>query len=231
MTGDHPARHTARGVIMTVVFGPVLAVGVIVAASALLSSFIAGWIPSRWGSGSPADWLVGGGVAGDAINYVRFMIGGLLAAGSWAAIRWGFSGGKPDVEQRRKSTAFLADHEKRSVHEFFEHTREADETAIAWVATRSSDTAGVKSGGGFTTPYMSPRGVLFLTNQMLWFCSVNEAARGYHVERIEDASFDVTDKCLTIRLTSGKTIEFEGGGDLEDYRRIYEQLRASGLGS
>lgn len=230
MTEANPRPHTARGVFMAVVFGPVLIVGVFVAASALLSSFVSGWMPSRWFSGSAADWLVGGGVTGDAVNYVGFMIGGLLAAVSWTAIRWGFTGGRRDQAQHLKNAAFLTEHEKQSAHQLFEHVRESDETATAWVATRSSDRAGVGSHAELTTPAGSSRGVLFLTNRMLWFCSVGDGARGYYLEKILDVSFDPIKICLTISLSNGNTVEFEGEGDIEDYRRLHEHLRATRFG-
>ena len=85
--------HPVRGALLTVLLGPVFAVGIVVAATGLISALIAGWIPTRWFSGNAADWLLGAGVEGDAINYVRFLVGGALAAISGATIRWGFLGG------------------------------------------------------------------------------------------------------------------------------------------
>jgi hypothetical protein len=84
--------HRIRGMAMCgILFAPLL-VGVLFVATAVISMFISGWMPSRWFSGNAADWLLGGGVQGDAVNFIRFMVGGVLAAGSWYGILWGFYG-------------------------------------------------------------------------------------------------------------------------------------------
>jgi hypothetical protein len=80
-----------RGLVVAVLLGPVLSVGVLLAGSALLGSVVTGWVPAAWVSANPVDWLFGG-AAGDAVAFVRFMLGAALAAGSWTAIRWAFTG-------------------------------------------------------------------------------------------------------------------------------------------
>lgn len=71
-----------------------LIVGVLLVAIAAISTFVSGWMPSRWFSGNAADRLLGGGVQGDGVNFIRFMAGGLLATGSWYGISWGFYGSR-----------------------------------------------------------------------------------------------------------------------------------------
>lgn len=93
--GSAPPRQKQlpwlRGVLVTLIAGPVLLVGGLIAASAMLSMVIAGWIPSNWFSGSLADFALGTGVRGDAANYVRFMVGAGPATLAWAVIRWAWT--------------------------------------------------------------------------------------------------------------------------------------------
>ncbi|MFM8530878.1 MAG: hypothetical protein ACKOD2_14630 [Ilumatobacteraceae bacterium] len=53
-----------------------------------LRQFVSGWIPSRWLSDNPADWVFGLGVEGDAGNYLGFMVSALVAAGCWSTVQW-----------------------------------------------------------------------------------------------------------------------------------------------
>lgn len=92
MATDQREVRVVRGIVVTLVFGVPLFIGAVMAASALLAVFISGWIPSNWFSTNAADWLFGGGVAGDAANYFRFMVGAVIAGVSWTAIQWGFGG-------------------------------------------------------------------------------------------------------------------------------------------
>jgi hypothetical protein len=46
-----------------------------------MSMMVTGLDPRAWFSPYAADWLFGAGVAGDGVNFVRFMLGGALAAG------------------------------------------------------------------------------------------------------------------------------------------------------
>ena len=90
-TGSRPP-HMVRGVMTTIVLGvPMLYFGV-VAAYALARQFVAGWLPSSWFSGNAADWMFAMGVEGGAASYFTFMLNAVLAAGCYAAIRWGFYG-------------------------------------------------------------------------------------------------------------------------------------------
>lgn len=89
---DEQKLHYFRGVVISIVLGPILVVGVVMIVTALIATVLAGWTPSTWFSGNAADWLVGGGIEGDAANYIRALIGALLASGSWAGIRWAFTG-------------------------------------------------------------------------------------------------------------------------------------------
>ena len=90
-SGSRPP-HMVRGVMTTIVLGvPMLYFGV-VAAYALASQLIAGWLPSSWFSSNAADWMFAMGTEGGAADYFAFMLNGLLAAGCYSAIRWGFYG-------------------------------------------------------------------------------------------------------------------------------------------
>jgi len=53
-----------------------------------LRQFVSGWIPSRWLSDNPADWVFGLGVEGDAGNYLGFMVSAVVAAACWQAVQW-----------------------------------------------------------------------------------------------------------------------------------------------
>lgn len=91
-TTDSRPPHLGRGLAVAVVLGPLVILGALLVLVAVLSMFLSGLDPRAWFSGSGADWLFGGGVAGDAVNYVRFMVGAGLVAGGSAGIRWGFYG-------------------------------------------------------------------------------------------------------------------------------------------
>lgn len=84
--------HWIRGLAMCSILGVPLVVGILLVATAAISMLISGWMPSRWLSGNAADWLLGGGVQGDGGNFIRFMLGGMLATGSWYGMSWGFFG-------------------------------------------------------------------------------------------------------------------------------------------
>lgn len=84
--------HLVRGIALLLVLGPIFVVSALVAAAGLASAFVSGLDPRNWFSSQAADWLLGSGIAGDAGNYLRFMLGGFIAALSGAAIRWGFKG-------------------------------------------------------------------------------------------------------------------------------------------
>lgn len=89
---DTEGLHYVRGVLVSIVLGPVLIAGGILIATAAISTLVAGWTPSSWFSGNAADWLVGGGAQGDAANYVRMLVGAVLAGTSWTGIHWAFTG-------------------------------------------------------------------------------------------------------------------------------------------
>lgn len=93
MVGSNEQRtevHRMRGVLMRGILGLPLVVGVLLVAAAAISMFISGWMPSRWFSGNAADWLLVGGVQGDAVNFIRAIVGAALVTGSWHGISWGF---------------------------------------------------------------------------------------------------------------------------------------------
>ncbi|MFM8793783.1 MAG: hypothetical protein ACKOFF_02650 [Acidimicrobiales bacterium] len=65
--------------------------GVAAALSAVmfgLRQFVSGWIPSRWLSDNPADWVFGLGVEGDAGNYLGFMVSAVVATVCWSMVQW-----------------------------------------------------------------------------------------------------------------------------------------------
>lgn len=79
-----------RGVICSLILGPLCLIGGAFAALALLEFVIDGWRPSNWFNlGGPLDRMVGGG-PGAFSAYVRFMIGAVIASASAGAIRWSF---------------------------------------------------------------------------------------------------------------------------------------------
>lgn len=84
--------HVARGLAVAIVLGPVVLVGALLVLGAALSMLLTGLDPRSWFSTNAGDWLFGAGMAGDGMNYVRAMVGALLAAGGSAGIRWGFYG-------------------------------------------------------------------------------------------------------------------------------------------
>ena len=77
------------GLIAVVVCGPVCAVAALSAVVFGLRQFVSGWIPSRWLSDNPADWMFGLGIEGDAGNYAGFMVSAVVAAVCWSAVQWG----------------------------------------------------------------------------------------------------------------------------------------------
>jgi uncharacterized membrane protein len=74
--------------LVLVVCTPLGAVGALAAVMFGLRQFVSGWIPSRWLSDNPADWVFGLGVEGDAGNYLGFMVSALVAALCWQAVQW-----------------------------------------------------------------------------------------------------------------------------------------------
>lgn len=91
-TASNRPPHLARGVAVALVLGPVVVFGALLVVLTVVTMIIAGLDPRTWFSSSAADWAFGGGFVGGAGSYARFMIGGLLAAGGSAAIRWAFYG-------------------------------------------------------------------------------------------------------------------------------------------
>lgn len=86
------AAHPVRGVVVAFVLGLPMVVSGAVAAFSLLEVFVSGWIPSRWFSGSAADWWFGFGLEGSASAFLRFMLGAGIASACYSAITWGFNG-------------------------------------------------------------------------------------------------------------------------------------------
>ena len=84
-------RHYVRGVLVSIVLGPLMVLCGINALLALVSQFVAGWTPSSWFSSNALDWIVAGGTEGGAAAYVVFMINGVLSSLCWAGIKWAFA--------------------------------------------------------------------------------------------------------------------------------------------
>lgn len=84
--------HRVRGVLVSIVLGPLMVFFGINAALALVSQFVAGWTPSSWFSSNALDWFVAGGTEGGAADYVVFMVNGVLSSLCWMAITWAFTG-------------------------------------------------------------------------------------------------------------------------------------------
>ena len=77
------------GFLVIVVCGPVGLVASLSAVMFGLRQFVSGWIPSRWLSDNPADWVFGLGIEGDAGNYAGFMVSAVVLAACWSAVQWG----------------------------------------------------------------------------------------------------------------------------------------------
>lgn len=98
MTTEHPEKNIAanrrlgsvsRWVIRSiavVVFGPVVAIGCLVAVIALAQEFFAGWIPTQWiiipTDGESVIDLLFGGNRGSAARYLTTLVGVLAATGA-----------------------------------------------------------------------------------------------------------------------------------------------------
>lgn len=87
--------HPVRGSLVAVVLGPPMVVSGAIALVALIDTFLAGWIPTRWFSQNGADWLVSYGLEGGASNYITFMVCAMVSYFCYAGIVWGYSGTAP----------------------------------------------------------------------------------------------------------------------------------------
>lgn len=97
---QHPRDGSiARGVLLAALLGPFMLLGAAAAAIALLQLFISGWNPFDWVTdpASPITWIdwAFGSTGGSAARYVVFVIGGMVAILSYAAIHWGFTSRSP----------------------------------------------------------------------------------------------------------------------------------------
>ena len=91
--------HWIRGTILIILLGLPCLISGGLAILAIIDTVISGWIPSRWFSGNAADWIWGTGIAGDASNYIVIVIGGGIAIGLGAVIRWGYIGSDKKLTQ------------------------------------------------------------------------------------------------------------------------------------
>lgn len=98
-TTNTTGLHIGRGLVLTVVLGPVMVVGAAVAAVALIQFFIAGWTPLDWATNptEPGTWLdwAFGPSSGAAARFIVFMAGGMTATLAWSGIAWGFTDRNP----------------------------------------------------------------------------------------------------------------------------------------
>ena len=83
----------ARGLLALIVLGPIAVVAATVAAASGLSAFLGidafGWLSKS----TPLDFLYNFGVGeGSLVNYVGFMVGGVVATGAVLGIRFAFQG-------------------------------------------------------------------------------------------------------------------------------------------
>lgn len=81
-----------RGTIVSLVLALPLVFFGVNALYAFAANVLAGWLPSKWFSSAPVDWLFSDGRAGGAKNYFLFMVNGIPAYLCCLAIRWGFTG-------------------------------------------------------------------------------------------------------------------------------------------
>jgi hypothetical protein len=77
------------GLLAIIFFAPTAVILGLVAGYFLMRQFLSGWIPSRWISSSPLDWLYGMGVEGSASNYFGFMLAGVPTYGAFSGLSWG----------------------------------------------------------------------------------------------------------------------------------------------
>lgn len=97
MVGVRGVVRKVVGLVVVVVCAPVgLGLGLLAAMFAI-DQFIGGWVPTRWFSSSPADWMFGMGTEGSARNYVGLMVTGVGAYACFAAVGWGLA----EIRQRR----------------------------------------------------------------------------------------------------------------------------------
>lgn len=90
--GEQAPSHLLRGIVVTLVLGPVVVIGALLVVLAIVSLVVTGLDPRAWFSPNLADWVFGMGYTGDAVNLVRFLVGTALVAVGRAGIRWGFHG-------------------------------------------------------------------------------------------------------------------------------------------
>lgn len=86
--------HLIRGVLISVILGPVMIVSGLFTASFLIAGFIAGWIPSQWFSTNAFDWLVAGGTVNGAGNFYRGLFWAIITSASYVGVRWGYYGNR-----------------------------------------------------------------------------------------------------------------------------------------
>ncbi len=79
------------GLLAVVVCAPLGAGLGLFAALFAVNQFIGGWVPTRWFSSSPADWLFGMGTEGSARNFFGLMVTGVGAYACFAAVGWGLA--------------------------------------------------------------------------------------------------------------------------------------------
>jgi hypothetical protein len=89
---EEPRLHVVRGIVASIVLGPVALLGAALVVTAVISMTLTDLNPTRWFSANAADWIWGTGAAGDAVNYLRMALGGLLAAAGYGGISWAFKG-------------------------------------------------------------------------------------------------------------------------------------------
>jgi ABC-type phosphate transport system permease subunit len=78
------------GLVVAILLAPPTVIFGAIAAFYLARQFVSGWIPSRWFSDSPLDWVFGMGVEGSATNYVGFMLAGVPAIMCGSGVLWGY---------------------------------------------------------------------------------------------------------------------------------------------
>jgi len=80
----------ALGVLVIIVCTPLAVAFGSLAALFLLQEFVNGWIPSRWFSDSPLDWMMSTGTEGGAANYIGFMLTAMPAGLTGKGALWGY---------------------------------------------------------------------------------------------------------------------------------------------
>ena len=90
--------HFIRGLFFFFFLAPICLLAGISGVLSILNMVVASWLPQNWFSENAADWIWGTGSVGDAANYFRIMICGVIAYSTASVIKWAFTGEGLDID-------------------------------------------------------------------------------------------------------------------------------------